>query len=162
MTRMRIFARSALASGAVTLVLLAGPSVAGCTGGGDMLRVAVLDNNAASAKLNAARAAHEAALQADLERRFATCPESPQSEHRACVQRETVAALNAAARESLELNSLAHTEGEAARALEAAAQCKASHTSCEADYVAEAERHLAMVKAGLILRERDAGAGGAP
>jgi hypothetical protein len=164
MTRTTVALRSALASGVATLALLAGTTVGGCGTAPDALRNATLANNAAAAVLNAARAAHELALAADMRARFAACPESPQAERQACVHDAAVAAMAAVQVERAELANLALVEGVVADALEAAAQCRAAQTTCEAGYVQDAERALATVQAGLVRRALDAGTegGGTP
>jgi hypothetical protein len=152
--------RSIVASFAGWLVATA----LGCGATGDRLAAALALQAAAVAATDAATAAHAAAYRADLLARIAACPESPQAERAACVHDATTAALAAAQGDRLALQMLALAEVEVADALDAATECRAAQTSCEADYLDSAERRLAEVRAQLARRAADAGAegGGTP
>lgn len=149
MIRARIFARSASASGLVTLLSLLARGSVGCASAPDPLRVATLANNTASAALEGARQRHETALALAIRSRAAVCRELPQGERTACRLAAAQAAAEAARPERERLAYLVLLEGAVADAIETADACRRQRLACEGSALEAAERDLGLLRAGL-------------
>jgi len=149
MNRARIFLRSALASAAATLALLAGPSVAGCAGvqRPDPLAVASTLNNALAASIDAETRRHEDQLERAIIAGVAACPDSPLQQLLACHRQAAVAALELAAPEHRQLVEVAMLQRRVARGLQAAQACRREGLGCEARELSDVESTLATARA---------------
>ncbi len=122
----------------------------GCAHGPDPLRAAYVANDAVVAALEQARANLADELEAEARQSAQKCKPLPPIERLPCTREAVLMAYDNMRLKSSRLSLLVLIQHGAADAIDTAAECRRSGTSCEAEQLAKAEAAIARVRSALV------------